>query len=349
MKTHSIIDQVRSIPLDSEVRLRSAPGSSREGETVRGRALLRLYPRPKLEFRSSEENLASWGDAVLISPSTTEDECFTTSKRTTLGENGPRTEVTWSPKRQPVLIRRLDEPAREICFHVLNFPRFNGQGDEVRTSAEGGLSRHGRVRVQVGSWAVDLQESTNPRQVEDYLDASRGFGLTHRGRLVRSDGGPIDTDEACLLLDALDDFLSFARGRCCSLGLVEARSETGRVSWERWGCRRVDPWGRSTSWFDSLNGQSLGQVLPGFWRVWTASSDERAALHQAIYWSTQRHEPEHRWWADLDAGRAREARTHLLSPEETEAERACGELVRERFGEVGEALQGFVWNVSESG
>ena len=321
------------IPLEGEVSLLGAPGSRREGERLRGQALLRLLPRPSLELRSSEENLASWDEAVLVSPSSNDEEFFATSTKMTMGENGSRAEVTWSPRRQPVLIRRLDEPAREVRFHLLNFPCFNGQGDEVRENAEGGLSRHGHVRAQVGSWVVDLRECTDLRQIVVELEASRGFGLTHRGHIVRSDGGPIDTEEACLFLDALEDFLSLARGRCCSLGLVEARSETGRVAWERWGCRRVDPWCRSTSWFDSQCGHTLGEALPGFWRVCSASSDERAALHQAIYWYLRADTRQ----SGVDGGlilmqAALERLAHTFYRAKKEPTRA---LAGERSGEVG--------------
>lgn len=274
-----------AIPLEGEVRLRSASELGGEPESLRGRALLRLSPRPSLELRSSsEKNFALPNDAVLKSPSNDDEAFFATSTKTTSGENGPRAEVTWCPRRQPVLIRRLDEPVREIHFHVLNFPSFNGQGDEVRESARGGLSRHGRVKAQAGSWTVDLREVANLREIVDKLEESQGFAPTHRGCIVRSAGGTIDTEEACLFLDVLEDFLSFARGSRCSLGLVEARTKNGCVAWERWGCRRVDPWWTSSSWFDSQHGEILGKALPGFWRVCSASSDERAALQQAIYW-----------------------------------------------------------------
>ncbi len=274
-----------AIPLEGEVSLRSASESGGEREPLRGRALLRLSPRPSLELRSSsEKNFTLPNDAVLKCPSNDDEAFFATSTKTTLGENGPQGEVTWCPRRQPVLIRRVEEPVREIRFHVLNFPWFNGKGDEVRESATGGLSRHGRVKAQAGPWVVDLREVGNLRKIADELDESQGFAVTHRGRIVRSFGGTIDTEEACLFLDVLEDFLSFARGSCCSLGLVEARSETGCVAWERWGCRRVDPWSRSSSWFDSQRGEMLRKALPGFWRVCSASSDERAALHRAIYW-----------------------------------------------------------------
>ena len=267
------------------MRLRSASESGGERESHRGRALLRLSPRPSLELRSSsEKSFALPNDAVLKWPANDDEAFFATSMKTTSGENGPRAEVTWCPRRQPVLIRRLAEPVREIHFHVLNFPSFNGQGDEVRESAMGGLSSHGRVEAQAGSWVVDLREVANLRKIAGNLDESQGFALTHRGRIVRSTGATIDTEEACLFLDVLDDFLSFARGSCCSLGLVEARTENGCVAWERWGCRRVDPWRPARSWFDSQHGEILEKALPGFWRVASASSDERAALHQAMYW-----------------------------------------------------------------
>lgn len=274
------------IPLEDDVCLRVATGSGGKGESFRGRALLRLAHRPGLEVRSSSE-VKNWtlpNDAVLKRPSSNDEAFFATSMKQALGGNGLRAEVTWSPRRQRVLIPRSDDAAREIRFHVVNFPCFYGEGDEIREGPRGGVSRHGRVKAQLGPWIVDLREGANLRQMAKELDASQGFGLTHQGHIVRSDGGPIDTEEACEFLDALEAFLSFARGNCCSLGLVEARSETERVAWERWGCGRVDPWSSSTSWFDSEHGEILEEALPLFWRVWSAGGDKQAALHHAIYW-----------------------------------------------------------------
>ena len=58
---------------------------------------------------------------------------------------------------------------------------------------------------------------------------------------------------------------------------------TGKVCWEQWGERQVDPWERRLSWFDERHGGLLGEVFPGFWRLWK-NPRWRGPIKTAIYW-----------------------------------------------------------------
>jgi hypothetical protein len=109
--------------------------------------------------------------------------------------------------------------------------------------------------------------------------------VTHEAWIVRDDGESTIAQEASLLLRALDDFLSFARGSCCCVGLVQALDEGEEIVWEQWGVRRVDAWARRcSSWLDLHHGHTLGEAFPGFWTVYSGDLEQRRALHQALYW-----------------------------------------------------------------
>lgn len=278
------------ILLGDELRLSvadAASSGSGNGESFIGQAWLRLAPpRPSLEVISKVKSPIPWNGALTLAwGAGNEGKFFQTHQRTT--EDGGLLETRWSPSSQPILVRSgRGEPVSEIHFGVINFPDFIGRGDELRGGTDGSSSRHGRVQVAAGPWRIELRESGNLRDILRELDSSRGFAITHEGRIVRSDRGQIDTDEACLLLRALDDFLSFARGAFCSIGLVRSLAADEEVVWERWGCRRVDPWQRpfDPSWFDLHHGHTLGEAFPGFWTVYSAGREQRGAIHEALYW-----------------------------------------------------------------
>ena len=295
----------RPIVLRRDVSLSLTKPASR-GEGVAGRrgprsggdqelcalAVLRLSPRPTLELQAQNTPFDLWGsepmgrDFFLTWPPGDEGRFYATKMGRTPGEEAATSELLLHPSRQPLLVRGgSDGSARQIRFHVLNFPVFSGRGDEIRQTKDGGSARHGRVRADAGAWRIELRGSNNLSRIVEELDRNRGFAPTHEGRIVRTDGEPIATNEARLLLRALDDFLSFARGACCSLTIVKAMSDDGGVVWEQWGCRRVDPWRRfCSSWFDVHHSHTLGEAFPGFLSAYSGSRDERRALHEAIYW-----------------------------------------------------------------
>ena len=229
----------------------AASSASRHEETFTGQAWLRLAPpRPSLEVMSRTESPTPWNDRALTLAwgAGNAGKFFQTQQRTILAEDDRIVDTRWSPSSQPILVRsRRKGRVSEIRFSVINFPRFCGRGDELRRGANGSRSRHGRVQMAGGPWRIELTECGNFRDILDELDSSCGFAITHHGRVVRSDQGQIDTEEACLLLRALDDFLSFARGACCSLALVrpgpQARKSCGNVGDAGGSTRGSAPWG----------------------------------------------------------------------------------------------------------
>ncbi len=285
------------VPLGEEIGVRVARDNGEvepdwADTRIPCRPRLRLAPAPGLELVSREETESLWPDEPPDGLLTfkwggcNRGRFGWSNHRPIAGEEARVVETVWQPARQPLLVHSGRETsATEIRCGVINFPRFFGRGDELRRGDDGGSTRHGRVRAQAGPWLGDLTECGNARDLFNELDASQGFALTHEARIARNDNEPIVAKEASLLLRCLDDFLSFARGSCCSLALVRAVDDSEDVAWEQWGCRRVDPWKRwSSSWLDVQHGHTLGEALSGFWAVYSGCRERRRALGEALYW-----------------------------------------------------------------
>lgn len=257
------------------------------GDEIEARAVLRLLPRPGLELRATTRLLAWETDRVFPVKWSrgNEGNFFVTSRKTRLSAGGPSSQLALVPARQPLRVNGGSQPpAVEVGFLVLNFPNFFGGQDERRDHEGGGSSWHGRIQIEASPWRVELRECRGLQNNVEELRATRGFGATHHGRIVRMDQTPIEADEADLFLRALEDFLSFARGAACAVSMVDAKSTNGGTVWQLWGCRRVDPWSVPDGWFDPHHGSQLSDAFPGFWRVYSACADKRNALHEVIYW-----------------------------------------------------------------
>ncbi len=100
-------------------------------------------------------------------------------------------------------------------------------------------------------------------------------------------------EEAQKLLFGLYLFLSFARGASCGVTLISGSDKNDEKAWEQWGIYPTHPWLSLSSWFDeSLNGETLSEVFPGFWCQLEQSPDEErflvsteySPIRLALYW-----------------------------------------------------------------
>ena len=80
------------------------------------------------------------------------------------------------------------------------------------------------------------------------LNRDRGYGFTYDGVITRMDGDTFSVEEVDSLLETLRMFLSFVRGKYCSLALVEGEDELGERTWVRWGAHHVESWKTGRSW-----------------------------------------------------------------------------------------------------
>ncbi len=316
------------ILLDDAVRLRPADALDRgTGDLdVIARAELRLLPRPSLALVADDAPVRfdpfdeTW---TLVQPKTTAEErsFFATWQQPSPSSrledklrqldvtfaatghgatnrpsgDGSREPSRWNlvlaPRREPILVERRREAARRLELEILNFPVFGGDEATRAVRLPDGFFRIGHLALEAAPWRIEFTEKPGPGSIRKELDASRGFAPTHEARIERPDGAPIEQDEARQLLEALDRFLSFARGLGCATGTVRAFSEDGAIVWEQWGCRQVAPWRRDDpdSWFDAKHGKTLSEALTRFLHAWKACSQKQAALREAIYWYVTGH------------------------------------------------------------
>jgi hypothetical protein len=196
---------------------------------------------------------------------------------------------------QPIEIGSSQD-LRELLFHLPNFLGYAGEG--VRNES-GTHWRRARVVLEGGDWSVTLDainadrapaftdaSAPAPPPVDSFqtrLQASRGYGLTHVGRLRRLDGANFRGQDGSDFLDHLFYFFSFCRGAYVSPILLVGKDAAGNCVWEKWAARKISPWKEVGSWFSEFAAQELGQAFKGFvLRSVSPVWDEPLTL--AIHW-----------------------------------------------------------------
>ena len=144
---------------------------------------------------------------------------------------------------------------------------------------------------------MEVTPVKNHEEVHASLNEQRGFGLTHWGSIMRSDGSLFAKEFVQQLITALTLFFSFTRGLHCGLTLVTGFNQADEKVWEQWGVSNVESWKGHRSWFNTLNGKILEDVFPGFWAQyqslaiddrkrlaleWYLDSNAQKALHSSI-------------------------------------------------------------------
>ena len=192
------------------------------------------------------------------------------------------------------------EPLHSVHFGLINFPDFMKQGSVESFTSDDGRKIHRvskAIQLNGPPWLVEIRAVDNVEQVRKSLSQHRGFGLTHRGSVRRSDGKSFSKESVQSLIEALTLFCSFARGAYCGLTLLTGTNQAGESVWEQWGVSNVESWKAYRSWFEVQNGQILEDMFPGFWtqyqrfqqddrtRIaleWYLESNAQKALHSSI-------------------------------------------------------------------
>ena len=114
--------------------------------------------------------------------------------------------------------------------------------------------------------------------------AKGGYRLTHIVE-VGQDGTHFNGGDADKLLQAMENFLTFAKGGKCVLTCPSGRDETGKEVWARWSS--PSQWQRTQwSWLDRRDVEPLAEVFSGFMDRWAMDGWEDA-LQTAIWWYAQ--------------------------------------------------------------
>jgi hypothetical protein len=180
------------------------------------------------------------------------------------------------------IVSGSSRPLSAVLFHVVSFYNFIAPRDLIITDDKRSY-RSGRAIIEVDEWRVIVDAVDGIKDISDSLSRNGGYAITHHGKLVTRDGSTFSPDPAEDFLGALHYFLSFCRGSWVDVMLPVGIDTDGEVCWEQWGERQIDPWERRLSWFDEYHGGLLGEVFPGFWRLWK-NPRWRDPIKTAIYW-----------------------------------------------------------------
>ncbi len=180
--------------------------------------------------------------------------------------------------QQPVTAIQTGYKLQSVRFNVVNLPDF-----KCRLRAD---DETGTVRLQASPWCIKFKAVPELSEVKKTLNEESGYGITHEGSIQRVDGELFSVEEAQKLLFGLYLFLSFARGASCGVTLISGSDKNDEQAWEQWGIYPTHPWLSLSSWFDeSLNGETLSEVFPGFWCQLEQSPDaEYSPIRLALYW-----------------------------------------------------------------
>jgi hypothetical protein len=271
-----------SIPLSkTAVKLAVGEAATRLSATP----TLRLLPHPSIIFTFS----GAYSGRPWIDPP---DPPF---KLMPQGVKLPLTVAGWSISagkvsgtliaiQEPCTVSPTSERLQSVHFAVLNFPLFFG-GQDRAIECEGRLRRV--YRWLAAPWQLEMTEVPDLEAVQKTLENDGGYAVTYTGACSRSDGEAFTVGDAEHLLEILRLFLSFARGAFCSLPLRAGVDADGNKIWEQWGNQPVEPWlGKpwtTISWFDTMHGEILPQVFPGFWHL-LEHLDRNDAVRTALYW-----------------------------------------------------------------
>jgi hypothetical protein len=154
----------------------------------------------------------------------------------------------------------IARPIDEVVFQVVNFPRF--VGEPVRS---GGDMWAGRLTLTAEPWEVRLD--CVPHTIDDLEHQTRGYAVTHFGRLARRDRTAITLPEAEKPMLALGWLLSLLRG-AYSQPVAWSGLTGGEVVWTRHVDWSLDPWTSEEGVFPAhALGADESDVIPALERA----------------------------------------------------------------------------------
>ena len=142
----------------------------------------------------------------------------------------------------------------------------------------------GVLELEHGPWKGRIKMvKQGPERIPNLRERG-GYRLTH---VIEFDqeGGCFSGQDADSLLQAIQNFLTFADGGMCRLVCPSGWDSAGRQVWARWSS--PSEWRRKClCWFDGKNAEPLVELFPGFMDRWTTEGWEDA-LATAIWWYAQ--------------------------------------------------------------
>ena len=166
---------------------------------------------------------------------------------------------------------------------MLNFLEFYGQQDKW-IDVDGHSHRLGAVKIEHNGLRIEISQDPGFSDNLKLLKQEGGYAVTHTGSIQRFDRETFCVKDAENILRGLRAFLSFARGSACGLTLVKAIAQDDREMILEWGTSYVEPWRARSAWLPLIDGgDSLSQLFPGFWSLYT-DEDWSDTICMAIDW-----------------------------------------------------------------
>lgn len=166
----------------------------------------------------------------------------------------------------------------QLGFQIVNFSDFITPGPRASFGFPPSTAE-----LLWNGWRIRLSAVEESEKVFKGLSETGGYAFTHIGRLDKVDGAMFPAEDGEDILDALNRFLSFARGAAVNLPIRWGVDGSGVTVWERWGSPVVDPWKGRDNWFDEHHGNLLPELFPAF----VAAHDDAGlweALSLALHW-----------------------------------------------------------------
>ena len=139
----------------------------------------------------------------------------------------------------------------------------------------------GSLQLEYGKWEGHIRTIEASEDHLQDLRSKGGYRLTHVVEATQG-GESFDGDTANRFLQAMRDFLTFAKGGMCNLVCPSGWNETGKLTWAQWSSPSHWPTTRSC-WFDGKAADPLAKLFPGFMnRRAVGRWDD--ALQVAIWW-----------------------------------------------------------------
>ncbi len=192
--------------------------------------------------------------------------------------------VVAMPESQTLQSGDTDIEVSSVIFHIFNFCDYVGERVQYKESEN---ERRDRLVLPSDNWAVTIDAVEDAKPNIEEVKGTRGYAVTHVGKLELTSGGSFKYEDAQKALNSLGYLLSFARGLGCFPILLSGQDKNGEEVWQAWGLQPTSPWRHTSSWFTGLRAvEMLPSISNEFFKKFKEPLWEQT-IRRAIYWYIQ--------------------------------------------------------------